>query len=72
MSSPQVKKRPQYGGWNENSPRKHPMDKMVALTVMVTKSEYTKALIHLRNEAQKFRKPTNRKIRSPKGLLLND
>lgn len=48
-------KRPQYGGWKPTSPRKHYMDKMVALTVMVKRSEYTKALIHLKNEAKKFR-----------------
>lgn len=48
-------KRPQYGGWKPDSPRKHPNEKMVALTVMVKKSNYTKALIHLRKEADKFR-----------------
>lgn len=48
-------KRPQYGGWKPTSPRKPPGEKMIALTVMVKRSEYTKALIHLRKEAEKFR-----------------
>lgn len=55
MNTDQLIKRPQYGGWKDTSPRKPASQKMVALTVMVKQANYTKALIHLRNEAQKFR-----------------
>lgn len=48
-------KRPQYGGWNKNSPRLKDSEKKVPLYVMVTKSEYTKAKIHLEKEAEQFR-----------------
>lgn len=55
MSTDQLIKRPQYGGWKSNSPRLTDMQKRIPLYVMVTKSEYTKAKIHLEKEAEQFR-----------------
>jgi len=55
MNTDQLIKRPQYGGWKSTSPRKKEEDKMIPLYVMVRRKNYTKAKIHLTNEAQKFR-----------------
>jgi len=41
--------------WKPTSPRKKDEDKMIPLYVMVRRKNYTKAKIHLTNEAQKFR-----------------
>lgn len=43
------------GGWNPHSPRKSFNEKMTPLVVMVKRSEYAKALVHLRKEALAFR-----------------
>ena len=43
------------GGWNDNTPRLTDMQKRIPLYVMVTRSEYTKARIHLEKESEQFR-----------------
>lgn len=55
MNTDQLIKRPQYGGWKPTSPRKKEEDKMIPLYVMVRRKNYTKAKIHLTNEAKKYR-----------------
>lgn len=50
-----VKRKYYGGGWKPESKRKDFMDIKVPLTIMVTRRHYTKALAHLKKEAQKFR-----------------